>query len=424
MPTLQLPYGRGHLDLTLPDGLHVEVIAPRPAPPAEDPQRLAARALAAPVGGVRLADFAGARSAAIAISDKTRPFPLPVLRALLDALADLGLPPEAITLLIGTGTHTPMPPEEFPAVVPPDLLARHPVYSHDCDAPDLVALGVTSRGTPVTANRRYMAADLRLVVGNIEPHQFMGFSGGVKGAAIGLAGRETINRNHALLLDPRADLARYDDNPMRQEVEEIGRMMGVHFVVNAVLDRAKQAAHVLAGDPVAVMRAGIPLVRALYEFEVEAPFDVVITAPGGHPKDINLYQAQKALGHAIRITREGGTAILVAACPEGTGSAGYEAWIAGMRDHHAVLERFAREPFRLGPHKAFQLARDAVRARLLLVSEMPPDFVRGLLLTPATLPEAVALALHDAPPGARIAVLPVANATIPTLAAPQTVHND
>src|SRR5690606_5235762 len=138
-----------------------------------------------------------------------------VLRALLDALADLGLPPEAITLLIGTGTHTPMPPEEFPAVVPPDLLARHPVYSHDCDAPDLVALGVTSRGTPVTANRRYMAADLRLVVGNIEPHQFMGFSGGVKGAAIGLAGRETINRNHALLLDPRADLARYDDNPMR-----------------------------------------------------------------------------------------------------------------------------------------------------------------------------------------------------------------
>jgi nickel-dependent lactate racemase len=251
-------------------------------------------------------------------------------------------------------------------------------------------------------------------VGNLEPHQFMGFSGGVKTAAIGLAGRETINANHALMLDARSDLGRYDDNPARQEVEEIGQLIGVHFALNDVLNENKQIVRVLAGEPQAVVREGIPWVLELYRVRVAAPFDVMIVSPGGHPKDINLYQAQKALGHAARVSRKGGTIILVAACPEGTGSRGYEEWVTGMASHEAVIERFQHEGFRIGPHKAFQIARDASPRRVFLVSQMPPAFVQKLLLTPcASLESALALALKDLPPGARIGIMPWANATIP-----------
>ena len=70
------------------------------------------------------------------------------------------------------------------------------------DSASLVYLGETARGTPVWANRRYLEADLRIVVGDIEPHQFQGFSGGVKSAAIGLAGKPTVNANHAMMTDP------------------------------------------------------------------------------------------------------------------------------------------------------------------------------------------------------------------------------
>ena len=35
--------------------------------------------------------------------------------------------------------------------------------------------------------------------------------------------------------------------------------------------------------------------RAIFQIAVPAPLDLVIISPGGHPKDINLYQAQKAL---------------------------------------------------------------------------------------------------------------------------------
>jgi nickel-dependent lactate racemase len=149
----------------------------------------------------------------------------------------------------------------------------------------------------------------------------------------------------------------------------------------------------------------------------------MIVSPGGHPKDINLYQAQKALAHAALVAKEGAAIILVAACPQGTGSESYERWMEGMTSYAAVLDRFTREGFRIGPHKAYQIARDAARVWVLLVSEMPPALVRRLLLTPvATLEEAASLARnaftdegHLTGPSLSVGVMPWANATIPVL---------
>lgn len=412
----RIPYGRAQLTVRLNDAFQVERVAPARVTPAPEPVQAVRDALKQPVGGVQLADFARARSVAIAVNDKTRPVPhAQLVPPLLEALESLGVPPGAITFIVATGLHAPMKPEEFAGILPAEILARYRVVSHDAGvAGDLVELGKTGGGTPVQCTRLFAQAELRLVVGNLEPHQFMGFSGGVKTAAIGLGGQETINRNHALMLDPRSDLARYEDNPARQDVEEIGRIIGVHFALNAVINESKQIIRVLAGEPRAVMQAGIPLVREVYQVSVAAPFDLMITSPGGHPKDINLYQAQKALSHAARVTRADGTIILVAACPEGTGSRSYEEWVVGMASHEAVIERFKREGFCIGPHKAFQIARDAVGRRVLMVTQMPAELVKRLLLTPcASLEAALAVGLEGLPPAARVGIMPWANATIP-----------
>ena len=399
------------------------MLAPRSVIPAPDQAQAVVAALAQPVGGARLAGLVGVqasacRSVAIAINDKTRPVPHKLLLPpLLEELARLGVPESAITFIIATGLHGPMAESEFAQVLPPEILARYRVVSHDFAATtELVNFGKTQRGTPVQNNRRFAEADLRLVVGNLEPHQFMGFSGGVKTAAIGLAGRDTIDANHAFMMDARSDLARYDDNPARQDVEEIGRMIGVQFALNAVINENKQIVNVLAGEPQAVMRQGIPLVLDIYQARVAAPFDLMIVSPGGHPKDINLYQAQKALGHAARVSLEAGTILLAAACPEGTGSRTYEQWVIGMASHEAVLERFKREGFHIGPHKAFQIARDSSTRRVLMVTEMPEAFARSLLLHPfPSLGHALDLILRELPARARIGVMPFGNATIPVL---------
>ncbi len=418
MAQYRIPYGATHLDFSIPDSFQTQVLAPAKIPPLADPTRAVNAALAQPAGTVNLENFARARSVAIAINDKTRPVPLDVLLPpLLQRLSDLGIPAEAITLVIATGTHPPMRPAEFASVLPAEILARYRVVSHDCDdASSLVDLGVTARGTPIVTNRIFAQADLRIALGNLEPHQFMGFSGGVKCAAIGLGGRATVTRNHAMMLDARANMARYDDNPVRQDVEEIGSLIGVHFALNSVINENHDIVNIVAGEPRAVMQLGMPLVLNLYRVQVAERFDLVITSPGGHPKDLNLYQAQKALAHATLIANPGGTVILCGACSEGTGSGHYDKWIADKHSHAQVLEAFQREGYQLGAHKAFMISRDASRERVLFVTDMPAELAqRCLLPRSASLDAALAIALRDLAPSARIGILPYANATIPVV---------
>jgi nickel-dependent lactate racemase len=418
MSSYTIPYGRATLRCEIPDRFEPELIALAPNSGVAVPAQAVRDALEQLLGDVTWADFTGVQSAAVAINDKTRPVPHEhLLPPLLAKLEGLGLPPEKITLIIATGTHQPMGEDEYTAVLPQSIIDRYPIICHDTDDTDsLVNLGETSRGTPVWINRQYVDADLRIAVGNIEPHQFQGFSGGVKSASIGLAGRATVTHNHAMMTDKQAKLGHTENNPARQDVEEIGRMIGVHIALNAILNDKKEIVRIVAGAPTDVMAAGIPLAKSICQVEVPAPYDVVIASPGGHPKDINVYQAQKGLAHATLVTKPGGTVILVAACPEGTGSLGYERWVKERQSNEDVLAQFAQEGFRVGPHKAFQIARDATRVNVLLVSEMAPDFVRQLLLTPlVSLQDAVNTAVSSLPPSARIGVMPKANMTIPLL---------
>ncbi len=134
MTTFDLPYGKSQQTFHLPPSLAVEVIEPPRVAAATDPKGMVDAALDAPVGGVCLSDFRSARSAAVAINDKTRPVPHQhLLPPLLAHLEELGLPPQSVRLIIATGAHAPMPPEEYPRVVPAEILARYPLLCHDTD---------------------------------------------------------------------------------------------------------------------------------------------------------------------------------------------------------------------------------------------------------------------------------------------------
>lgn len=417
----RLPYGTGCLEFDLAPAAErehtIDTLAPRAATPAADP----AADVEAALGAATLPDYRGG-GCAIAINDKTRPVPHDcLLPPLIRRLERAGVAPDDILLIIATGTHPAMPLSQFGEVVPQDILQRYRVTCHDARHEDRLSfLGDTSRGTPIWVNREYLEREIRIVVGVIEPHQFVGFSGGVKSAAIGLSGYPTVAHNHAMMAQPLARIGRYEDNPCRQDIEEIGRRIGVHLALNVILGEQKRIIRALAGTPIDVMRQGIPHVRSLNQVEVGRPYDLMIVAPGGHPKDVNLYQAQKALAHAALVTRPGGTILLAAACPDGTGSQAYEDWMRDpdMTSHEEVIARFSREGYRIGPHKAVLISRDASRFRVLLHSAMPPRFVERLLLTPIPdFQQAVTDAVEALPRGSRIGIMPRANATIPVIGA-------
>jgi nickel-dependent lactate racemase len=310
-----------------------------------------------------------------------------------------------------------MMPNDYPTVLPTEFCNRYKVVSHKSDDVDnLVYLGETLRGTPVWSNKAYVQSDLKIVVGNIEPHQIAGFSGGVKTAAIGLAGIDTITTNHALLTDPNSRIGVYESNPLRQDVEEIGGLIGIDLVLNAVLNHHKDIVQVFAGEPCAVMGAGIPLSRQLSQVSVPGLYRLMIVSPGGHPKDINVYQAQKGLAHAAHVTQPGGTLILAAACPEGSGSHHYQDWMVGKRSYEQVLHQFDEEGFRIGPHKAYLVARDASKIKLMTFSKLDDKLSRELLLNPVEdFQVAIDKASGNLRHGDRVGIMPYAVSTIPTI---------
>jgi lactate racemase len=414
---ISLPYGKKYIEFEIPEGYQADIIAPADVAGDPDPLEVIGQAIRAPFGP-NLGAFTGVKSVAIAINDKTRPVPHELLLPpLLQELQRAGIPAHAIRFFVATGTHQPMPPGDFARILPQEIIEKYSIVSHNCDdLQNLVEIGTTQYGTNVLVNKLYYQSDLHIVVGNIEPHHFAGFSGGVKSAAIGVAGRDTINHNHTMLSDSHAVIGEYNHNPLRQDIEQIGKMIGIQFAVNAVLNGSKQIVKAYAGDPVAVMQAGIPEVRKICQTYVSHRYDVVVAAVGGHPKDINFYQSQKALTHAALLTKDGGTIILAAACPEGSGSQPYESFMQDIHTFPEVFEKFKREGFRVGPHKAFQVAREGMRIQIVLVSEMDASLVSKLLLTPAkNLSEAFAKVQGGLSPASQIAVMPRATNTIPII---------
>jgi nickel-dependent lactate racemase len=394
----------------------VDVIVPRKLKGNLDPSRYVENALQNPLD-IDPGMFLNVKSVAIGINDKTRPVPhehlLPPLLALLQKN---GVARENIHLIIANGIHQPMSEDEYTQILPQEIVDTFPISSHDCDHSPLVDLGFTSRGTPVLINRDFCNAELRITVGNIETHHFMGYSGGAKTAAIGLAGRTTITHNHAFITHPNAVSGHYEDNPMRQDVEEIGRMIGLQFSLNAILNSDKEIVQVIAGDPLSVMASGVPLSRRLNEVPVKTLYDLVIVSPGGYPKDINFYQSQKAMTHAGLITREGGDILLIAECIDGIGNTGYEKVMHNVSSHAEAIRYFKEHEFAVGPHKAYLVARDGVNKNLLIHSSLSAEQVNRLLLKPVNDPqEFLDRYFSNVSRPVKVAILPHGTTTIPHL---------
>jgi lactate racemase len=410
---MEIPFGRGKVALPLPSGWTADLLRPNAVSPAADPAAEVSRSLENPLGGNVLAGCREAKSIAVAVSDETRPVPHALLLpALLKKLEALGAPKSSIRILIASGLHPPLPSSRFPNILPAEILSGYPVSAHDAKAPDLLFLGKTSRETPVYANPLFRKADLRIAVGLIDPHQFVGYTGGVKCAAVGLAGAKTIEHNHSFLFQPQAVVGEIGENPVRQDLEEVGRMMGVDFALNVVLDEANRIVKAFAGAPREVEAIGSEFCRTVYEIPVSREYDVVVASPGGYPKDLNLYQAQKGLAHATPVVRKGGDIILLAECPDGHGEEEFYRTMKRFSSPAEIVEKFPQEPFRMGAHKAFLWARSLAKAEVHMCSAMDEWLSRLFMVNPEkTIEEIFAKLKRKYPVPPAVAVMPKANST-------------
>ena len=415
MPKVNLAYGHQRLHVLLPQNNLLAVVEPRRPGRTAAEAALLRSALEQPLGSPCLRELRRAGpQVAIITSDLTRPCPSDrLLPYLLEELAAAGVDDTGITVVIALGLHRAMTREELEQTVGPKVYRRVKVINHNPQ--DVVRLGQTSRGTPVEIFRPVVDADIRVCVGNLELHYFAGYSGGVKAILPGCASRATIQANHAMMIEPQAAAGRLEDNPVRADLEEGAAMAGVDFVLNAVVDSQHRIVGAVAGDATVAHRHGCERVAEQGVSVIPQLADIVLASAGGFPKDLDLYQAQKALDNAAHAVRDGGIVILLAECVEGLGNKTFESWMLEARSPEDILTRLQRE-FALGGHKAAAVASVLKRAAVYLVSALPQELVETCGLRPfAAIEQAIEAALDQIGPTARILVLPEGGSVLPVL---------
>ncbi|HDQ99152.1 MAG TPA: DUF2088 domain-containing protein [candidate division WOR-3 bacterium] len=191
MAQFELAFGVTLMPLAVPDRNLIGVIEPNKVRPLQDIAEQLRQAAAA------AEEFlTGHHRVLIIVNDQTRPTPNNLALSPLEPL----LAGRDVRILIALGTHRSPSDDELQRILGPDLLARHHncVGFHDCrDSKRLFFNGRTGRGTDVWFNRELMWTEAVIAVNSVEPHYFAGFTGGRKTFLPGIAGEETITRNHA-----------------------------------------------------------------------------------------------------------------------------------------------------------------------------------------------------------------------------------
>lgn len=407
-----LKYGKGKIALSLPENANVTVVDPRHAQPLEDPLGEFSRALNSPLSCLRFEDMTPPGSIAIAVPDETRPFPTklllpPLLEKIFRTYPDL--PHERVSIVVGGGLHPRPDGAQLARILPEDLRGCR-VVSHDALTSPMRHMGVTSRGTPVEINAAYADADLKIVMGMVDIHQFVGCTGGAKGVVVGCASANMITHSHSMMTRDEAYAGNIATNPVRLDMNEAGEIAGVRVAVNVVLTSDKKIAALFVGSPVAVLEKAALMTKSLYGQRLEKPFDIVIASCGGYPKDICLYQAQKALDACRHCVSPHGKILLLAQCAQGIGDERYEKYVERFHSQEELMENFRHSEFVMGAHKAFLFARAALNHEVILHTDLSESDLARCLLRKGDAQTAIDAWL-DGNPKMTVGILTYANST-------------
>jgi lactate racemase len=410
---VQVAFGKQGLSLDLPEGPDYHVVKVHSAPPLPDMEKALGTALDAPVAGLPLMELArGKKTAAISVCDITRPAPNPItLPPLLDRLHRAGIAPDDVTLCIATGLHRGATEDELRTILGPRIAAGYTIVNHDARDRELHRfVGTTQQGTPVYIDERFMAADLHITLGFIEQHLMLGFSGGRKLVAPGLAAQETIKVIHSprFMRESRATEGSVRDNPLHAELLEVARMARHDFMLDVTLTKQREISGVFAGEPVAAHAAGVEFLRTSSVEYLPEPVDAVITTAAGYPLDMTLYQAIKGITAVQHILKPGGTILILAECGEGVGSAEFANMMRRYQGPRAFLDAIEHTPVEVDQWQLEKLALVSLKHDVLFYT---PGIARedlGALRTSAfqSAPAAVAALIARLPRNARVAVVP------------------
>ena len=411
---VELKKGTEVLDLEIADLNLLDVLVPSNLPSGLNEKEIVRTSILNPIGSRPLNEIFNSEDRVVIItSDITRPMPTyKVLPMLVDELLKAGVQKENIEVVFARGSHRFHSEDE----------KRHlmgemygVIKCFDSDSEKLVHVGTTSRGTPVDIEERVMKANKRICLGNVEYHYFAGFSGGYKAIMPGVSTPSAITLNHRLMVSEKAKAGNISDNPVRQDIDEAGKMVGVDFIVNVILNTKKEIIDCFAGDATLAHKEACKKLEAIYASNISEKADIVVVSNGGAPKDLNLYQTQKALDNAGHAIKYNGVIILIGSCIEGFGNKTFEEWMLNYNNPDDMINKL-HEHFMLGAHKATAIAMLKKKCDIYFVSDMDEETVKKTFLKPyKDLNKAYEDALKKIGNNAKVIAMPYGGSTLPIL---------
>ncbi len=406
-------FGKNGIDVEVPEGFDCQVVRSRAAHALNNVTGALDAALDHPIHSEPLEKLAaGKRTAAISVCDITRPAPNRItLPPLLKRLHAAGIPKDGVTILIATGLHRAATQDELDIILGPEIAATYNVVSHDArDFSAHRSVGSTRRGTPVYVDERFVAADLHITLGFIEPHLMLGFSGGRKLIVPGIAAQETIKVIHSprFMREPLSTEGSIEGNPLHAELLEAAALARHDFILDVTMTPERKISGVFAGHPVKAHAEGVEFMMTTSLTPLDSLVDAVITSSAGYPLDLTFYQCLKGLTAAQHIVKPGGKMLLLAECAEGIGSPEYARLLKAYRGHVEFLKEIENTPVEIDQWQLEKLAMTGLKNDLLFYTPGAARNELGSLGANAfyDVNEAVAALFSGLAPESRVALLP------------------
>lgn len=373
---IKLKKDKEYVYASINDNYSINTLMPSVETRNESEDFLIKEALKNPVGTPPLHKIVKpGEKAVIVTSDITRPLNSKLILPYLIEELNLGnIKNEDITVVLALGSHRKHTEKEKRTLVGDELFETINVI--DSDMNNCKNFGTCKNGTPIDIFTPVAEADRVVCIGNVEFHYFAGYSGGSKAIMPGVSSHAAIQANHSNMVKEGAYAGNLDTNPVRQDIDEIGEHFKIDFIFNVVQSADKTVVGAYAGDYIKAHRAACKALDKMYKINIKEKADIVIVSPGGFPKDINIYQAQKALDNASHAVKDGGIIILCASCKEGFENKIFEKWMTTMTKEQMVKE--IKENFVLGGHKAAAIAMTLMKSSIYMVTDYDKEIIESI----------------------------------------------
>jgi nickel-dependent lactate racemase len=331
---IKIPVGGKDEVIDIPQKNILEIIMPQFAPAVENAEEKIREAVMNPIGTKRLSEIAkerfgkpgkrgGPYNRVTIIADSynrpTKHFLL--FPPILEELQKAGIKDEDIFIVEGCGVHRGASPDEWERKWGKEFRARFKdrMFSHSAPPPEyekfqspVKFLGLTKHNCPVCINTYAAESDVLIVLGQISMNAFYAYGGGAKMILPGITSYEGIVLSHGLTPPGTRGGGNWRENPARSDINEMGDIAGIDFLVNVAHNVEGGIIAAAAGEHCQAWESLIPVIQGMYVKQSVKPADIYIASASPRHTLSGAFATDHswAIAGGNNATKKGGTMII------------------------------------------------------------------------------------------------------------------